>query len=197
MRMAGSSPDLQTAVAGSLAALGYSVPGLYSTIDWFTGDTNGVNSGEIPLNVLINMLPMLTTSAGFAAGATTAPGFLSLVDRHALDDRLEQTLDQLKDLNDLQRTKGTQPTPRMKQDIADLGQKMKAEYDVANAAVMDKARAIAARQNASSPASEQEAVDLIHRIAGRRGAYGALAGAIAGGVPAVMMMRDQEQPQRS
>jgi len=42
------------------------VAGLYGLVDMFTGPTNGANSGEIPLNLLLtSVLP----SAGVAAGA--------------------------------------------------------------------------------------------------------------------------------
>lgn len=39
----------------------------------------------------------------------------------------------------------------------------------------------------------QEALETVNRAGLRRMGYGGLAGALAGGIPAIMMMRDQEQ----
>ena len=119
-RFAGSDPDLHALAVNALAQLGLGATGLYGTADLFMGDTNGSNSGEIPLNLLISLLPYATATGGALAGA------------HSV-------------------------RPRSVGSLPDL--------------------------------------ERLERQSARRGAYGALAGAIAGGIPAVMMMRDQEQPQ--
>ena len=118
-RFAGSNPDLHALTVNTLAQLGLGASGIYSIADLFMGDTNGLNSGEIPLNLLIGMLPTMSTLGGTLAGAHTVkpPSSLSLPE-----------------------------------------------------------------------------VERFERQTARRGAYGALAGAIAGGIPAVMMMRDQDVP---
>lgn len=57
-------PVIQGMMAGAAGLP--AVAGLYGLVDMFTGPTNGANSGEIPLNLLLtNVLPY----AGVAAGA--------------------------------------------------------------------------------------------------------------------------------
>ena len=54
-------------VGGTVGAAGY---GVY---DAFTGETNGLNSGEIPMNYALALTPGLGAGAGYAAGGFLTP----------------------------------------------------------------------------------------------------------------------------
>ena len=71
MRMAGTDRDLLSLAA--LAATPSLAAGSYGLYDLFDGSSNGLNSGEIPLNYLISMLPGLGTSAGAMVSALNSP----------------------------------------------------------------------------------------------------------------------------
>ncbi len=157
-QFAGQNPGIQALAALALGA--GSLPGLYSTYDLFTGPTHGLNSGEIPLNMLIGLMPMATQLAGVGAARALSPAA-----------RLASETDSLQLLRQL----GVEPTAEAKASYA------------------QEAAALIAKEQAASQQgmSQSQAIEAINRR-GRRNLYGSMiAGSLAGGIPAMMLMADR------
>jgi hypothetical protein len=101
-RMAGLSPGVQA--LGHAAVLTGAVPGLYSAYDLFTGGTHGLNSGEIPLNALIGLLPVATAMGGAAMAQVMSPAA-----RLAQEAELMQVM----------RSAGVEPSPELKKKFSE------------------------------------------------------------------------------
>lgn len=66
--MAGDDKTTALLIAAALGG-GIGIPAVANSVDVYTGDTHGLNSGEIPLNLLIGAAPM---TAGIMGGTVTA-----------------------------------------------------------------------------------------------------------------------------
>lgn len=157
-RMAGVDPGVQALAAGALLA-GYGVPSVANTIDWFTGDTKAWNSGEIPLNTLIALLPLATMGAGGAAAAALSPAARLHLDGSVIKAAAQS---------------GVELPAGNKRAYA------KRWLDMASRL-----------QEADANLGRNEAIRRVGVRGARAMHAGAFLGALAGGIPAVMMMQDQ------
>lgn len=126
-QFAGQNPGIQALAA--LAVGAGALPGLYSTYDVLSGPTHGLNSGEIPLNVLIGLMPMATQLAGIGAARALSPAA-----------RLASETDSLQLLRQL----GVEPAPEVKANYAQEAAKLIAIEQAASKQGMSQAQAMEA-----------------------------------------------------
>lgn len=164
VRMAGSDPATVAMALGILGA-GAGTTGM-GLVDLFTGDTNGANSGEIPSNLVLSMLPGL----GLGIGAEAAQAFNPQAALFAQENRARLLA---------RRAQGASPGG----DVAvtpEMAQLLQKRFDAASRL-----------QEGDVDLSREAALQQV-RTRGRRALYaGGLVGTLAGAIPAVMAMRDQ------
>lgn len=181
-RFAGNPGVLKLlAATGSLAA---ATPAVVGIADLFMGDTNGVNSGEIPVNALLGLGGFAGAGLGAFGGAMTDPiaRFSTLAGLESLRTAAEYKLGMAQSPEDLERIEN-----RMR-GLAEEGDRLKAQVD------MDRE---AARQRLG--VSQQEAAQHVAdqyegRFHRRLGAGAWLGGAIATPL-SIMAMWDQGKAQ--
>lgn len=103
IRKAGQNRDVEALLAAGLigtAALGTQGYGIY---DLFTGETHGMNSGEIPMNWALTAVPGLTAAAGAGLGGVLTPAA-----------RLQQQAA----IMQMMRAQGVEPPAEMKKEFA-------------------------------------------------------------------------------
>ena len=163
--MAAEDKNLQAMLLGALVAGGV-VPSVANTGDiYFDGQTSG---GEILLNSLITALPLATTAGGGLAAMMAYPVLA------------EQVLNAMRDVPD-----NSNP-------LRTLVNQATANTDASNQKLMAAATKMAAPDLAAgrTPASQEERMKKVLQRSFRRGGGAALGGALAGGIPAVLMMQD-------
>lgn len=77
VRMAGADPATKALIAATL--LGGNAVGIASLVDLAAGSANGLNSGEIPLNLLLSMAPGAGALAGMVPAALASPAAMMTV----------------------------------------------------------------------------------------------------------------------
>ena len=175
LRKAGSDPALQ-ALLGSAVALPVGT-GAVGVLDSLTGDTNFTNSGEIPLNMLLTLLPALTGSGALGAALAMDPVAREVFGNQFKQGELVHKLSQMKN-----------PPTDVAGQISHLAT-MKGLGEEAKKATEfpELEKAYVADPNNIKKGVKPE--DLMLKRA-RRGGLAALLGAAGGAVPAVIGMMD-------
>lgn len=175
MALARHNPELAAIIAGGILA--GTTPAVLGAVDLATGDTNLMNSGEVGVNPLLALLPAL--------GATVGAGAGTLANKDARQLAGFTAMAWMKDKNNLsqdEREFGTRVVQQMEGD--------KAAY---------KRFLVEREAQGKRPLTDEEqmATFLKRSMYGRaaRGAgAAALIGSVAGAIPAVMAMRDNNTP---
>ena len=195
LRKAGEDPFIQ---ALGLAALGVAagVPGVASTADLLTGETHGLNSGEIPLNTLISLLPLATMGTG-AGLAMLGPEARVTAELMAIQAQQQSLLDRSKNLAERETSGGLRGwSEEQKQAkinaMLEEHLRMKQRLDPAMGRARDMASQISERD---VNVSAEDALRMVGRR-GMRSLYGgALVGALVGTPWALQLMQDKEVQQ--
>lgn len=146
-------------------------PGAYSIYDAFTGPTHGLNSGEIPLNMLINLLPVATTAIGGGIASKVSPAAQLIATG---------------DLMEAMKGVGAPLDPRVEHGA-------KVQQGAILADLLEKETARMAGRKGAEGVSQADAMRSLRQRGTRNLLLGGLGGALAGGIPAIMMMRDQPE----
>ena len=182
-----SGADVVTALAALGGIGGLTVTGLTNLIDYFTGDARIDNSGEYLANSAITAIPLGTAAAGaglVAANDPVARGLTGLMGDVAAARQAGQDYGAEAIMASLARDAGATPNRAAVDDAANrvsAGQQRLAEV------LREKMQADA---KLAGIAPEQAAELLLRRSAHGLG-RGAGFGALAGSVPAVMLMMDR------
>jgi hypothetical protein len=164
IRKAGQNRDVEALLAmGLLGAAGLGTQG-YGIYDLFTGETHGMNSGEIPMNWALSGVPGLTAVAGAGLGGVITPAA-----------RLQQQAA----LMEIMRAQGVEPPMEVKREFT-------------QAAAAQTARV---QSQAKEGMSQAEAMEILRQRGARASRIGAVTGAMAGAIPAILAMRDQSAAQ--
>jgi hypothetical protein len=142
----------------------------YGIYDWFAGEDNGLNSGEVPLNYVISSIPGATASVGgslMALDPDTRMGFNSY--------KLEEKL-----------AKAQAGVPMGQGTAVDLNELNRIQDEIQKA----HGGRIQAMMAKDSQLNYDEALQLLRTRANRRALAGSLIGAAAGTVPAIQWMQD-------
>lgn len=188
LRKAGEDPAIQALGYAALMA-GVGAPGIASGIDQFTGPTHGLNSGEIPVNALISLLPLLTMTAGGSAATALSPAADASLKAHLWQVDQKALLQEVNRLAEMERQGKVAPDPQRLQALAGRQTALEERKN----ALLDQAKNIASRyQEGSADLGREDAL----RMVGRRGARnlygGALVGGLAGAIPAILGMQDAQ-----
>lgn len=181
-RFAGGNRELQAAaILGTAAALGATVPSVAGLADLFTGPTNGLNSGEIPLNFLIAMLPGFGLYGGAALAAQQDPMAKLLINT---------SVDALK-------AKAASGGDWSQVPAEQLKAYREAAQGRGAAVVEDAVKYREAMLKRNPEMSDDAILERLLSRSGRRLATGAALGSLAGAVPAVLLMQDGPQAEGS
>jgi len=186
-----SAADVVTTIAvlGGIGGLG--VTGLAGLLDYFTGDARIYNSPEFFANSAITTIPLGATAAGLGAAMLVDPVAREMVGvvndtgvarQMAAQHGGDAVMSML--------TRGESASPNAAA-VENAAQKVDARKERLIQVAMEQA---AAKKKYADTRPDVAAEILVKRGAHRL-ARGAGLGALAGSVPAVMMMRDEEHSQ--
>ena len=178
LRKAGEDPALNAML---VAAAGLPVgTGAVGVLDSLTGDTNFTNSGEIPLNLLLTLLPALTGSGALAAAMAVDP-----VTREAIVNHYKQG-EIVAKARELENASAPTDVAGQVSRLASVKNLNKEASETLKFPELEKAYMSDAANIKNKVAPE----DLLLKKY-RRGGLAALMGAAGGAIPAVMGMMDQ------
>lgn len=186
-----SSADVVTTLAALGGLGGLTVTGLASLIDYFTGDARIDNSGEYLANSAITAIPLGTAAAGaglVAANDPVARGLVGFMGDVAAARQAGEEYGAEAIMASLGR--GAVPAPN-RGPVDDAASRVSAGRQRIAEALREKMQADA---RLSGMAPEQAAELLLKRSAHGLG-RGAGFGALAGSIPAVMLMMDRPAEQ--
>lgn len=185
VRKAGDDRGIQALGLAALAAS--QAPGVVSAIDLISGDTHALNSGELPLNALITLLPALSTTAGVGAAVAASPVARASLDLTLAEQAQRGLLRRAEALAARERA-GQSVDPRVLEALLKEQISVQGRVQEAMGSMRDQAARLRER---NLQFSEMDALRTVGRRGMRQLYGGALAGALAGGIPAILAMQDQ------
>lgn len=181
--------DPATMALGLGALLGIGGTTAAGVADWF-GETNAMNSGELPLNYLINFIPPSTTLLGATTAAAMSPEAMHFL-RAASRDAGNQVnnVEAIEKLKRIAATGGDRASAE-----AAVAENLKQRERFKKEAENERQRIkdMTEKYRIKNPGiTQEEAIEIMRRRGGRSLMFGSAIGSLSGAVPAVMMMQDQ------
>lgn len=185
--MAMAEPEVLALLAGTGLAVG--APAVYGLVDMVSGPTHALNSGEFFMNDALASAPVFGAVLGGGAGAMLTPAGRSLLDGLTMET-IKDDIARLVKTPIREGVPGADPAEVTAQFQAKMAQGRVAWADAAK-----RRQTLIEQAMQQNPAlNRAQANQLIERRGGRALWGGALLGALAAGVPAIMAMQDQPAP---
>jgi len=181
-----SSADVVTALAALGGIGGLTVTGIVNLLDYFTGDAKAWNSGEYLANSAITAIPLGTAAAGIGAAMAMDPVARELVGVAGDTAAARQVASQYGGdavMSMLSRGESGQPNA---QAVEDAAGKVNERAERLMKIVLDRA----SKDKATAGLPPAAAAEMLTKRGAHNLARAAGIGALAGSVPAVMLMQD-------